>query len=158
MVRGFDREDVPALYFSCSSWLSYIGVSYGDDPKVLSDLPKVEAMMDRVLGLDDTFNYGAIHASLGAYLASRPAKLGGQPEEAKYHFEEAFAISESKFLAWHFLYARFYAVQIQDRKLFEQTLQDVIDAPEDLLPEKRFANEAVKLRARALLSKADQFF
>jgi len=67
-------------------------------------------------------------------------------------------ISESKFLLWHYLYAKYYAVQNMDRKLFETTLDHVLTAPVDRLPEKRFVNEAVKLKARHLLSQADQLF
>ena len=69
-----------------------------------------------------------------------------------------FEISESKFLIWHYLYAKYYAVQNQDRELFVSTLKNIISAPVDLLPEKRFANEAVKLKAKHLLSKEDKLF
>ena len=40
--------------------------------------PKLEAMMDRILILDETYNYGAIHALMGAYYASIPESLGGK--------------------------------------------------------------------------------
>ena len=76
----------------------------------MNDLPKVEAMMDRVLELDDTFYYGGIHALMASNFVSRPEMFGGQPEQAKDHFNEAFEISESKYLLWYFLYAKYYAV------------------------------------------------
>jgi tetratricopeptide (TPR) repeat protein len=154
----FNEADVPALYFFATSWLSCIELSVGDDVNVIADLPKVELIMDKILELDDTYNYGAIHAVFGTYFSSRPQELGGQLEDAKFHFEEAFEISESKFLAWQFLYAKSYVVQMKDRELFIQTLEDIIAAPENLLPEKTFVNEAVKQNAKELLNKVDYLF
>jgi uncharacterized protein (DUF1778 family) len=157
-LNTFDEEDVPALFFATSSWFSWIGLSHASNPEVLLDLPKIEAMMDRILVLDEKFKYGGTHALLGVLFASRPPKFGGQPEEAKYHFDEAFEISESKYLVWHLLYARFYAVQIQDRQLFVTTLEKVIAAPENLLPENIFVSELAKQKAKVMLAKVDNFF
>lgn len=157
-LAEMEPSDVPALYFTASSWLSYIGLRAGSDMGVTADLPKVELMMERLLTLDETYKYGAIHALLGAYYASRPEMLGGKPEDAAYHFEQAFAISDSKYLVWNYLYARYYAVQIRDRALFVHTLTDILEAPENVLPEQNFANAAVKEKARSLLAETDNFF
>jgi len=157
-LKTFDKEDVPALYLGMNSWLSYIGLANAEDPSLLMDLPKVEAMMDRILELDETYKYGAIHAVIGTYHAAKPEIFGGKPKESKKHFEKAFEISERKFLIWHLLLAKFYSVQVQDRDLFEETLEEVIEAPEDLLPEQNFANEAARHKAKALLEKVDTLF
>jgi tetratricopeptide (TPR) repeat protein len=156
-LEGFDKEDVPALFFAASTWLQWIGLNL-NDPAALMDLGKVEALMQKVLELDDTYMYGSIHASWGAYYAARSKTLGGQPEKAKYHFDEAFRISESKYLPFHYLYARYYAVQMQDRELFVSTLEKVISAPENLLPEKNLANEITKRKAKKLLADVDEYF
>ena len=157
-LKTFDKEDVRALFLAANNWLSWIGLSHADDTKVLTDLPKVEAIMNRIVELDDTFNYGCVHAMLGSYLASRPVMLGGNPKEADWHFRQAFQISDSKYLMWKYLYAKFYAVQIQDRELFVSTLQGVISSPEDLLPEKNFVNEAARMKSKILLAEADEIF
>jgi tetratricopeptide (TPR) repeat protein len=154
----FEKEDVPALFFAANGWLSYIGLTHSKDATVLADLPKVEALMDKVVELDDTFNYGGIHLMLGAYNASKPVMFGGKPEEAKYHFEQAMEITDSKYLPCHYLYAKYYAVQIQDRELFVKLLNEVINAPDDLFPEKNFANEATRMKAKVLLEKVDELF
>lgn len=153
-----DKEDARAVFFATNSWLSWIGQSFVENPRSAAGLPKADAMIDRLLELDDTFNYGAPHILAAARNATRPITMGGNPDKAKHHFDKAFAISESKFLAWHYLYAKYYAVQTMDRKLFESTLKHIIASPVDLLPEKRFANEAVKLKAKRLLKRADELF
>lgn len=156
-LQSFEKEDVPALFFASSSWLQWIGLSM-TDPEALMDLPKVEAMMERVLELDDTFMYGSIHATFGAYYAARSITLGGKPVKAKFHFDKAFEISDAKYLPFHFFYARYYAVQIQDRALFIETLQNVISAPPNLLPEKNLANEIARRKAKELLAQVDEYF
>jgi TRAP transporter T-component len=157
-LKTLTKEDARALFFSTNSWLTYIGQSFAVNPKVTAYRPKVLLMMERLLELDDSFNYGAPHVLVGAYNASQPIHMGGNPDKAKYHFEKAFEISESKFLIWYYLYAKFYAVQNQDRELFVSTLENIIAAPVDLLPEKRFANEAIKVKAKHLLAKEDKLF
>ncbi len=157
-LKSLDKEDVPALYFGTGAWMSWIGISQASNSGVLADIPKVVAMMDRIIELDDEFHYGGVHAFMGAWLASRPKMFGGKPEEAKYHFDEAFEISGSKYLLWQFLYAKFYAVQIRDRELFVTTLRKIISAPENLFPEKNFDNVIARQKARVLLTKVDDYF
>jgi tetratricopeptide (TPR) repeat protein len=157
-LKTIHKRDIAPLFLATNAWLQWIRLASIEDPNVLSELPRVEAMIDRTLELDDTFNYGGIHAVLGAWYVSRPQMLGGQPEEAKLHFNEAFEISKSKYLLWQYLYARYYAVEIKDKKLFVDTLNQIISAPDDLLPEEAFVNTAVKIKAKALLSHADDYF
>jgi tetratricopeptide (TPR) repeat protein len=157
-LKTIHKRDIAPLYFATNAWLQWIRLAQTENPNALNDLPKVEAMIDRALELDDTFNYGGIHAVLGAWYVSRPQMFGGQPEQAKFHFNEAFEISESKYLLWQYLYARYYAVEIKDKQLFVDTLNQVLSAPDDLLPQEAFVNAAVKIKARALLSHADDYF
>lgn len=151
-------DDARALFFSTSAWLSYMGLGWKYDASIVKHRPKLLSMMQRMLELDEAFNYGAIHAMYGSYYSACPTHLGGDPELSKYHFEMAFTVSESKFLPWRYLYAKYYCVQTQNRKAFVHTLYDIINAPVDLMPERRFANEAVKQKAKRLLEKADILF
>jgi hypothetical protein len=157
-LNSLDEDDVPALFYASASWLSWINISDQTTVGVLMGLPKVEAMIDRMLVLDETFNHGGPHALMGSLFAARPTNVGGQPEEAKFHFHEAFEISESKYLLWQLFYAKYYAVQIQDRELFVTTLENIISAPEDLLPEENIPNEIARQKAKDLLAKVDEYF
>ncbi len=153
----FDAEDVPALYWIANNWMAWIAVNL-DDPEVLLDVPKVEAMLLRIVALDEAYYYGSAHAALGAYYASRSKVLGGDPEKARYHFERAFELSQSKLLFVHLLYAQYYAYQIQDRDLFVNTLKTVIATPVNYFPEKNFTNEITKRKAEILLEDVDEYF
>ncbi len=156
-VDRYNKDDVPALYFFTLSWLKCIELAGENDAKVISKLPKVKLVLQKMLKIDEAYNYGAIHALLGTYFSSPHSPFVKQAD-AKFHFMKAFKISESKFLAWKFLYAKNYAVYTHDRELFVKTLEDIISAPDNLLPEKTFVNEAVKLNAKVLLSEVNDRF
>jgi tetratricopeptide (TPR) repeat protein len=156
-LQSIEKEDIASLYFAITAWLQWIGAS-ADDASVLNDLPRIEAMIDRAMQLDDTFYHGGVHATLGAFYVASPEMFGGKPEKADLQFKEAFEISESKYLVWHYLYARYYAFAVNDRDLFVTTLEKTISEPDDILPEEIFVNMAVKMKAKNLLSHVDDYF
>ena len=157
-LKKLTKDDVRALFFSTNSWLPYLGMGWKFDQSIANDRPKVLAMMDRMMELDDTFNFGAIHVMFGCYYSGRPETHGGDMELSLNHFEKAFELSDSRFLPWYYLFAKYFCVQTQDRDRFVSTLNMIINAPEDLLPDKAFANAATKAKAKQLLSMADVFF
>jgi tetratricopeptide (TPR) repeat protein len=157
MLANCGKQDVPALYWATSSWMAWIGLNVGS-PEALMDLPKVEAMLQRVIELDETYYYGTAHAMLGSFYAAQPKKMGGDPEKAYKHFQKAFKLSGSKLLVMQLMYAKFYAVQIQDKALFVKTLSEIIATPVNSFPERNLANEVAKRKAKDLLEKADTLF
>jgi len=157
-LESFHKEDVPALFSLLTSTFGWISTAQADKPRALAELGKAEAIIERILVLDETYKYGGVHAINGTYNAARPAMFGGDQEKARYHFEQAFKISERKFLLWLVLYAKHYTVRIQDRELFVKTLEEVIAAPDNLLPEQNLANEIAKQQAKDLLEEADDLF
>ena len=157
MLYGFGAGDVPALFWTANSWLAWIGLN-PDDPQALMDLPKVIDMLDRVIEIDETYYYGSTHAALGAYYASLPKMLGDNTLKAKQHFDKAFEISGGKMLLMYYLYAKFYAYQVQDRDLFVKTLEKIIQTPSDKYPDMAFANELAKRKAKVLLDNVDMYF
>jgi len=153
----FDKEDVPALFWASSAWLSWAGLNV-DEPEIFLALPKIKAMLKRCLELDETYTHGIAHAVLGILYASRPAAFGGKPELAKAELDRALELSNRKMLVFLFMYAKYYTYQIQDRELFAKTLNEIIDAPDDLLPEMGFINTAAKIKAKKLLNDIDNIF
>jgi len=157
MLANCGKQDVPALYWAAGSWLAWIGLNV-DNPEAIMDIPKVEAMLDRVIELDETYYYGMAYAMLGGLYASQPKNMGGNPEKANKQFQKAFNISGSKLLAAQLMYAKFYAVQIQDKALFVNTLSEIIATPVNSFPERNLANEVAKRKAKDLLEKVDTLF
>lgn len=156
-LKSFGRGSVPALFWTAFNWGSWINLNK-DSPAAIAEFPKAEAMMQRVLELDEHYFYSGPHLFFGFSFGSRPAMFGGNPEKSKEHFEKAAAAYKRKFLLALVTYAQSYAVQNQDRALFESLLNEVLATPADSLPEQRLANELAKLRARWFLDHSATMF
>lgn len=157
-LSNFDEDDVPVLFALLTSTFGWISTSASDNSYAFLDVPRAEALMERILQLDENYKYGGIHAVTATYNAARPVMFGGDPAKAKWHYDEALRISDRKFLMWLVYYAQFYAFRIQDRELFVKTLNEVISAPDDLIPDQNLANEIAKAKAVALLETVDDQF
>jgi tetratricopeptide (TPR) repeat protein len=157
LLKGYGTADVPALFWTANSWIAWIALNL-DKPEAIMDVPKAQAMLERVVELDETFYYGSAHTALGALYASQPKMMGDTSAKAKQHFDKAFEISGRKLLFVHLYYAKLYAYQIQDRDLFVKTLEEVLSAPSDIFPDRAFANEVAKRKAKVLLDNVDMYF
>jgi tetratricopeptide (TPR) repeat protein len=156
-LKRLKKKHVPALFWTAYAWGSIINLQQ-DRPERLAELPEVELMMQRVLELDERFFFGGAHMFYGMYYGGRAEMLGGDASKAKKHLERAIEISDSKYLMARFLLAKYYAVPVQDRELFERTLQEILLVPPDKFPEQRLANELAKRRAKRWLKYADEIF
>lgn len=156
-LGSFSSDDVPTIFWTAAGWGGYINMSL-TEPEAIASLSKVEAMMQFVVERDPSYFHGAAHIFLGSIYASRPKMLGGDPVRAKKHFDTAIELGEGKFLLAHVLYARWYAVQIQDQDLFENLLDQIDQASIDQLPEVRLVNAIAKKKAHLLRSRINDYF
>ena len=155
-LQKFDKRDVPALYTYSVAWLVYIR-SHSDDWTAIADLPKVEAMLERILTLDEPYERGSTHLYLGVLKTLRPPALGGKPEQARVHFERADEFAEGKDLSVKVEYARNYARLLYDRELHDRLLTEVIESDPDQ-PRLVLTNTMAQQQAKELLGSADEYF
>ena len=87
-----DKKDVPNLYWTAASWGSAISLGL-HDPDLIADLPSVEAMIDRALALDETYDSGAIHSFLVTFEMIRQGAEGEPADRSRKHFERAVELS-----------------------------------------------------------------
>jgi hypothetical protein len=156
-VAAFSQDDVPIIFWTANAWGNLVKLSIAD-PSVLGDLHKVNALMEFVLQNEERFYYGSAHLYFGMMFATTPKSLGGKPDSAKVHFDKCLAIGERRFLLPYVYMAQSYAVQVQDKALFESSLKTVEEASLDILPEQRLVNAIAKRKAKALLAKEDDLF
>ena len=147
---------VTALYALAESWTAWIATHSGDW-SALAELPRVEALLARVVALDDGHAGGNAHLYLGVLLTQRPESLGGRPGDGRAHFERAIEISGAKNLAAKVMYARYYARLVFDRPLHDRLLQEVLAAAAPA-PGLTLANVLAKSEAKDLLATADEYF
>ena len=153
-----EREDVPLLFWTGVSWSLLISASQ-DDPEMLADLPRCEALMRRALALQEDFEDGAIHEYFIAFEGGRPEAMGGSAEKARLHFRRAMEVSGGKKVSPLVTLAESVSVRAQDRKEFLELLDralsfDARGGP----PRYRLSNLVAQRKARWLKGRADELF
>ncbi len=156
-VGKVKRDEIAPLFWLGNCWAGAINSAKGS-AKALVALPKVESAMARAVELDETFYFAGPRLFMGIYHAGRPKALSGDPKRSKENFDRAVELTSGKFLLTKVFYAQYYAVQTQDRELFESLLGEVIAAPDDVLAGQSLATRVAKQKAKRLLSDADSLF
>lgn len=154
-LQLYKKDDVEALFWTAFAWGSYINLNRNSTTDI-ADLPKVKAMIDRVIELDGSYFYGIPHIFMIVYY-SMPPMFGGDPAKAKAAYETMKSISGGKFIIADFFMAKQYCVQAQDRELFDTLISNIENAPDDVIPEMLFTGVAKK-KAAVLKAKADDLF
>jgi len=157
MLKNMDPNDLEALFWTTLSWNAWINLNL-DKPSALAQLSASEACLRRVLELDEHFFYSAPHILMGASLAARPPILGGSPEKARIHFEQALQENHRKFYLAQVYLAKYYAVRVQDKELFARTLAEVVHGNPRELQDVCLINRVMQRRAQELVKQAEDLF
>jgi len=142
ILPAFNENDIELLFWAAFAWGSYINLNK-TSPYAIADLPKVKAMMERVIELNDKYFYGLPHLFMIVYY-SMPKMFGGNLEKAKEEYDKIIRISEDKFVLADFFMAKYYAVAAQDKELFLKLLNKIENASDDIIKEKLFTQVAKK--------------
>ncbi len=148
-----DEDDAEMLFWTGYAWGSWINLSL-DDISAIGDLAFAKAMVQRSVELDPTYFNSA---GLTFMAVAESQELSGSMDRAKELFERALQQTERKSLIVHVAMAKYYAVKAGDRALYEQLLNEVINAgnPD---PAQRLNNVIAQRRARRYLAQADENF
>jgi hypothetical protein len=150
------KKDIGPLYSYAVSWLAQLDAT-SEDWTAVAELPWVEAVLERALVLDETYENGALHGYLGILNSLRPPALGGKPDVAREHFERAIELSQGRDLSIKVEYARRYARLVFDQELHDRLLTEVLDAPVDA-PLYTLFNVLAKQEAQTLLATSKEYF
>jgi len=150
------RSDVPVLYGFASSWAGWIQRN-ASDWNALAELPKLTALFERSVELDDGFDNGGGHLYLAVLATQLPPSLGGKPEIGRMHFERARELSRGQNLMVEVFMAQFYARTIFDKELHDQLLQSVLDDAGEY-PGFTLINTYAQQQATQLLAESDEYF
>lgn len=156
-VKACTVRDVPLLYWTAASWAAAISTGK-DQPGLIADLPAVEALIDRALELDESWDHGTIHAFLIAYEPARAGGTGDPLERARSHYDRALALTEGAHAGPLLAYAESVCVPRQDRARFSALLTQALAINPDARPEWRLVNLILQERARRLLARTDELF
>ena len=156
-LTQFKKSDVPDLYAAGSAWLGWI-LTNTDSMEALSELPQALALMKRVEQLDDSYAYGGVHLVFGIYYAVQPPGAGRDLKKSKEHFLRAIELAGKKNLLPKVAYAEFYLTATGKEKLFDKTLNDVINADNNDDAEFALINALAKEQAKKILENKEDFF
>lgn len=149
-------EDAPLLFWTAASWGSAISLGL-DRPDLTIDFPVVQALAERVVELDPSYDDGAAYEVL-MVLATLPEVMGGSQERALQYFDRAVELSHGTSASPYVSLAESLMVSRQDRDRFEELLHQALAIDPDAAPSRRLANVIAQDRARWLLSRMDDLF
>lgn len=156
-VRPARREDVPLLFWTAAAWAGAISLAK-DDPVLVSDLPKVEALMDRALELDEAWENGAIHEFMILFEMARATRAGDPVARARTHFDRAVVLSGGRLAGPFVNWAEGVCIPTEDRAGFVENLRAALAIDPDADPPNRLATLLLQRRARWLLGQVDNLF
>jgi hypothetical protein len=155
-LKKFNKQDAKILFALGSAWAGLIQAN-STDWNAVAELPKVKAVIERVLELDETISNGDAHVYMGVLQSLLPPAMGGKPELAAKHFEQALKISNRTNLMAMLFYAEKYARLIFDRALHDKLLREII-ASDSSQSQLRLIDTIAKAKAKTLLESADDYF
>lgn len=148
--------DVPVVHALAAAWAGRIQAN-SEDWKAIADIPRVQALLDRVVALQPDFADGEPYMYLGVLATLRPASLGGNPEQGKADFDKALALSGGKNQMVRVLYAQHYARLVFDQALHDRLLGEVL-AADPHADKLTLINVLAQERARKLLASGKDYF
>jgi predicted anti-sigma-YlaC factor YlaD len=155
-LRRVRKADLPLLYWNAAALALAISSARGD-AGLLARLPEVEALLERALELDESWERGALHEFHLMFAATRP----GQPPDSarlKQHFDRALQLSQGRRASLYVAYAEAVSVRAQNRAEFRTLLEKALAVDPESSPSLRLANRLAQRRARWLLERAEELF
>jgi len=156
-LSAMDRGQIEPLFWVTMSWNGWINLNL-DKPAALGELTSAQKCLKRVMRINPEYFFGSPYIISGSMLAARPKILGGDAAKAKEFFTKAMAVSNGKFFLAQFYYAKYYAVRVQDKKLFLNLIEEVGQAPLDQLKEVCLINSAIKGKMKGLKEMTEDLF
>lgn len=151
-----NKRNIALLYTYGTTWAGWIK-THSDDWSALAEVPRVEAVMERIIEIDPSYEWGRAHLYLGIINSQLPPALGGKPEKGRDYFEKAITISNGEDLIAKVEYARNYARLVFDQDLHDKLLNEVMSAEADIF-NLTLSNTLAKQEAQKLLADSAEYF
>ena len=154
--RKHRERDVPLLYWTAAALGHAISASK-NDAALVARLPEVEALLDRAMALDESWNDGALHEFAVTLAAAKP---GGptDPTRINAHYERAVQLSRGMSAGLYVSYAEAVSLQRENKQEFRAMLEKAIAIDPERQPRDRLATLVAQRRARWLLNRIDALF
>lgn len=154
-IKGLGREAVPLMYWNATNLGRWANAQ--EFTTVLKFKNRIFETLSHVLSLDPNYFYGAPDRYFGAFYSIAPPFAGGDLTKSYEHFQASQKIAPN-YLGTYNLIAEFYAPKAQDPELFDRSIQFVLDAAADIIPELQPEAAIEKRKAEKLKTRRDELF
>ncbi len=155
-LEDLDEDELNLVYTFASSWASWIQ-AHSSNWDAVAQLPKVKTLFNWVLSYDADYDNGTAQVYMGVLESQLPPSLGGRPDLAKMHFENAIAASNGRHLMAKVLYAQQYARLLFEQELHDRLLTEVLTA-NPIAEGLTLINQLAKQQAEVLLAESAEYF
>ncbi|MCV2883811.1 TRAP transporter TatT component family protein [Aestuariibacter sp. AA17] len=155
-LNNMDDDLMKAVYAYASAWVNWVQMRTGDW-YAMSQLPKMQFMLEQITSENESFKEGAPYLYLGGISTLLPASLGGKPDQGRDYFEKAIALSGEKNLMAKVLLAERYARLIFDQALHDKLLTEVLES-DTHIKGYTLMNTLAKAKAKTLLKQSADYF
>ncbi|MCX6546211.1 MAG: TRAP transporter TatT component family protein [Acidobacteria bacterium] len=156
VLARLSKKHVPLLYYTAAAWAAAFALDIADS-RLSVEQTLFEKMMRRALVLDEGYELGSLHDFFISWDAAH-ATTGSSIESAREHFERAKALARGQRASLFVSLAESVSVSEQNKKEFEQLLNEALAVDITLAPEQKLANVISQRRAKWLLSRIDELF
>ena len=149
-------DDVDAAYTLASSWVGWLRADTSDYDRI-SDLPRIETLLNRINDLAPAHDHGNVLAYLGVLDCLRPDSLGGKPTRGVERLKAAEAVDGGRNLLPKVLNAEYCARLMFDQEAHDRMLAEV-QAADANVPGLTLSNTIAKRRAAELVVSGKDYF
>lgn len=151
------NKDVPFLFLAGAGWLGAISNDPSNMARV-AELSLAEAVMRRVLELDEEYGDGAVHEFFIVFEGGRSEAMGGSPERAREHYKRAVEITGGRKASPHVALATTVLVREQDVQGFRALLEKALAVDVQEVKKWRLSNILAQEKAEWLLGRIPDLF
>jgi predicted anti-sigma-YlaC factor YlaD len=155
-LAKLQKKHVTLLYYTSAAWAAAFAVDITDS-SLSVEQTLFEKMMRRALALDDAFELGSMHDFFISWEAGH-STAGGSMKAAREHFDRAKTLARGQRVTPFVNLAESVSVSEQNKKEFEDLLNQALAVDLTLAPDQKLANVIAQRRARWLLSRIDELF
>jgi hypothetical protein len=154
VLATMKKSDVPLLYWAAAGWAAALGANK-TDLELVAELPIAGALASRALELDESFDSGALHEFFITYEGTRP---GGNPAEARRHYQRALELSRATRASAHVALAEAVTIREQNLGEFRSLIAAALAVDVNAAKELRLSNTLAQDRARWLDQRRAELF
>lgn len=154
-ITMLNKDAVPAIYWRSSNLGRWATID--SFATLLSYKDEIRALMQYSIDNDEEFFYKAPDRYFGVFFARAPGFAGGDMKKSRAHFEKSI-LAHPNYFGTRILMAEDYAVKEDDRTLFNDLTNYVLNSDPESVPEVAPENRCEQRKAKTLQVEADELF